>query len=105
MQENSFRQVPLIWAGRVRTGNKQTFDYAKDYKVTCRFNYPLTREKIYKEIEKAKWPLSRVVGMVLRPGSLVKLHAKIERISFDLCSRVKQFRFHPKRDSLRRQSG
>ena len=38
MEENSFRQVPLTWAGRVRTGNKQTFDYAKDYEVACRFN-------------------------------------------------------------------
>ena len=76
MQGNSFREVPLTWAGRVRTGNKQTFDYAKDYEVTCRFNEPLTREKIYKEVEKAKWPLSRVVGMVLRPGNLVDFTLK-----------------------------
>ena len=76
MQEKSFRQVPLTRAGQVRTGNKQTFDYANDYKVTCRFNEPLTRERIYKEIEKAKWPLSRVVGMVLRPGSLVDFTLK-----------------------------
>ena len=76
MHGNSFREVPLTWAGRVRTGNKQTFDYAKDYEVTCRFNEPLTREKIYKEIEKAKWPLSRVVGMVLRPGNLVDFTLK-----------------------------
>ena len=51
MQGNSFREVPLTWAGRVRTSNKQTFDYAKDYEVTCRFNEPLTREKIYKEVQ------------------------------------------------------
>ena len=76
MHGNSYREVPLTWAGRVRTGNKQTFDYAKDYEVTCRFNEPLTREKIYKEIEKAKWPLSRVVGMVLRPGNLVDFTLK-----------------------------
>ena len=62
--------------GQVRTDNKQTFDYANDYKVTCRFNEPLTRERIYKEIEEAKWPLSRVVGMVLRPGSLVDFTLK-----------------------------
>ena len=76
MHGNSYREVPLTWAGRVRTGNKQTFDYAKDYEVTCRFNEPLTKEKIYKEIEKAKWPLSRVVGMVLRPGNLVDFTLK-----------------------------
>ena len=76
MHGNSFREVPLIWAGQVRTGNKQTFDYAKDYEVTCRFNEPLTRERIYKEIEKAKWPFSRVVGMVLKPGNLVDFTLK-----------------------------
>ena len=76
MHGNSFREVPLTWAGQVRTGNKQTFDYAKDYEVTCRFNEPLTRERIYKEIEKAKWPLSRVKGMVLRPGNLVDFTLK-----------------------------
>ena len=76
MQENSLRQVPLNWAGRVRTGNKQTFDYAKDYEVTCRFNEPLTRERIYKEIVKAQWPLSRVVGMILRLGILVNFTLK-----------------------------
>ena len=76
MHGNSFREVPLTWAGRVRTGNKQTFDYAINYEVTCRFKEPLTRENIYKEIEKAKWPLSRVVGMVLRPGNLVDFTLK-----------------------------
>ena len=70
MQENNAncRQVPISWAGRVRTGNKQTFEYVKDLEVTCRFKEPLTRENIYKELEKTKWPLTRVIGMVLRPG-------------------------------------
>ena len=76
MHGNSCREVPLTWAGRVQTGNKQTFDYAKDYQVTCQFNEPLTREKIYKKIEKAKWPLSRVVGMVLRPRNIVDFTLK-----------------------------
>ena len=84
MQENGFRQVPLPWAGRVRTGNKQIFDYAKDYEVTYRFNTLLSRERIYKEIKKAKWPLIRVVGMVLRPRSLVDftLNSKYSALSF-----------------------
>ena len=76
MHGNSFRKVPLTRAGRVRTGNKQTFDYAKNYEVTCRFNKPLTRERIYQEIKKTKWPLSRVVGMVVRPGNLVDFTLK-----------------------------
>ena len=69
------RQVPISWAGRVRTGNKQTFEYVKDYEVTCRFKEPLTRENIYR-VEKAKWPLARVVGMVLRPSGLVDFTMK-----------------------------
>ena len=44
--------------------------------MTCRFKKPLTRENIYKEIEKAKWPLTRVVGMVLRPGGSVDFTMK-----------------------------
>ena len=70
------RQVPISVAGRVRTGNKQTFEYVKDYEVTCRFKEPLTKENIYKEVEKAKWPLARVVGMVLRPSGLVDFTMK-----------------------------
>ena len=78
MQENNAncRQVPISWAGRVRTGNKQTFEYVKDLEVTCRFKQPLTRENIYKELEKTKWPLTRVVGMVLRPGGLADFTLK-----------------------------
>ena len=72
MQENSFRHVPLTWTGRARTSNKQTFDY----EGACRFNEPLKRERIHKEIEKAKWPLSRVVGMVQSPGNLVDFTRK-----------------------------
>ena len=64
------RQMPISWAGRVRTGNKQAFEYVKDFEVSCRFNDNLTRENIYRQIEKTKWPLSRVVGMVLRAGGL-----------------------------------
>ena len=64
---NNSRQVELSWAGRVRTGNKQSFDYMKDTEVTCRFKESLLRESIYKEIIKTKWSLTRIVGMVLRP--------------------------------------
>ena len=70
------RQVPISWAGRVPTGNKQTFEYVKDLEVTCRFKKPLTRENIYKEVEKAKWPLARIFGMVLRPGGLADFTLK-----------------------------
>ena len=36
----------------------------------------MTREAIYKGIEKTKWPLSGLVGMVLRPGALVDFTLK-----------------------------
>ena len=63
--------VELSWAGRVRTGNKKVSDYEKDYEVICRFKEILSREEIYKEVQKANWPFTRIVGMVLRPGGLV----------------------------------
>ena len=44
--------------------------------MTCRFKKALTRENIYKEVEKAKWPLARVAGMVLRPSCLVDFTVK-----------------------------
>ena len=65
------RIVELSWAGRVRTGNKKVFDYEKDYEVICRFSEILSREEIYKEVLKANWPFTRIVGMVLQPGGLV----------------------------------
>ena len=75
MEENS-RNVQISWAGRVRTGNKRDFDYIKDYEVVCRFKELLTREAVYKELEKVKWPLLSIVGMVLRPGGLVDFTLK-----------------------------
>ena len=65
------RTVELSWAGRVRTGSKKMFDYEKDFEVTCRFKDILSREEIYKEVQKANWSFTRIVGMVLRPGGLV----------------------------------
>ena len=71
VNENVARTVELSWAGRVRTGNKKSFDYVKDLEVIFRFKEVLTREGIYKEIQKTKWPLQQILGMVLRPGGLV----------------------------------
>ena len=48
------RNAELSWAGRVRTGNRQSFEYAKDNEVICLFKEPLLREQIYKEVEKDK---------------------------------------------------
>ena len=57
---------------------------SKDFEVSCRFNESLSREHIYKEIEKTTWPLSRVIGMVLRPGGLVDftLRSKKSAVTF-----------------------
>ena len=78
------RHVELSWAGRVRTGNRQSFDYLKDNEVVCRFKEALSRENIYKEIAKTKWLFTRIVGMVLRPGGLVDftLRSKDMALSF-----------------------
>ena len=65
------RHVELSWAGRVRTGNRQSFDYLKDNEVVCRFKEALSRENIYKKIAKTKWLFTRIVRMVLRPGGLI----------------------------------
>ena len=72
------RTVELSWAGRVKTGNKKVFEYAKDYKVICRFKEILSREGIYKEVQKANWPFTKIVGMVLRPGGLVDFTLKLK---------------------------
>ena len=75
MTENC-KTVQLSWAGRIRTGNRRIFDYEKDFEVVCKFKEVMTRETIYKELEKTKWPLSGLVGMVLRPGVLVDFTLK-----------------------------
>ena len=86
---NRIRQVPISWAGRVRTGNKQAFEYVKDFEVNCQFNDNLTRENIYRQIEKTKWPLSRVVGMVLRPGGLVDFTLKSKESAVNFAQTLK----------------
>ena len=75
MQETS-KNVELSWASRIRIGNTKMFDYVKYYEVVCKFKEVMSREAIYKEIEKTNWPLSGLVGMVLRPGDLVDFTLK-----------------------------
>ena len=86
---NRIKQVPISWAGRVRTGNTQAFEYVKDFVVSCRFNDNLTRENIYREIEKTKWPLARVVGMVLRPEGLVDFTLKSKKSAVNFAQTLK----------------
>ena len=86
MQENSFRQVPLTWAGRVRTGIKQTVDYAKDYEVTCRFN-----GKNIQINRKSKVALSRVVGINLRPRNLVDFTLKSKESALTFAQGLNNF--------------
>ena len=87
---NNSRHVELSWAGRVRTGNKQSFDYMKDTEVICRFKEPLLREAIYKEILKTKWPLTRIVGMVLRPGGLVDFTLKSKELALSFAKALNE---------------
>ena len=84
------RHVELSWAGRVRTGNQQSFDYAKDFEVICRFKEPLLREQIYKEITKTKWPLTRIVGMVLRRGGLVDFTMKSKDMALNFAKALNE---------------
>ena len=76
--------VELSWAGRVRTDNRQSFDYLKDSDVVGHFKEALSRENIYKEIATTKWLFTRIAGMVLRPGCLVDftLRSKDIALSF-----------------------
>ena len=90
---NSIRQVPISWAERVRTGNKQAFEYVKDFEESCRFNENLSREDIYKEIEKSKWPLSRVAGMVLRPSGLVDFTLRSKESAVNFAQQLKNLDF------------
>ena len=84
------RTVELSWAGRVRTGNKNVFEYEKDYEVICRFKEILSREGIYKELQKANWPFTKIVGMVLRPWRASRLYTEIERFSPQVCKNIKR---------------
>ena len=84
------RHVELSWACRVRTGNRQSFDYAKEFEVICRFKEPLLREQIYKEITKTKWPLTRIVGMVLRPAGLVDFTMKSKEMALNFAKALNE---------------
>ena len=75
------RTVELSLAGHLRSGSKKVFDYEKDYEVICRFKEILSREEMYKEVEKANWPFTRMVGMVLRPGGLVDFTSRSKELA------------------------
>ena len=62
---------------------QRVFDYTKDLEVVCRFKEILTREAVYKELEKVKWPLPSDVGMVLRPGGLVDFTLKSKDLTLN----------------------
>ena len=74
--QGTSKNVQVSWACRVRTGNKKIFDYVKNYEVVGKFKEVMSREAIYKQIEKTNWPLSGLVGMVLRPGGMVDFALK-----------------------------
>ena len=84
------RNVELSWAGRVRTGNQQSFEYAKDNEVFCQFKEPLLREHIYKELAKTKWPLTRIIGMVLGPGGLVDFTLKTKDMALSFAKTLNE---------------
>ena len=62
----------------------------KDAEVTCRFKELLLREAIYKEIIKTKWPLTRIVGMVLRPGGLVDFTLKTKDLALNFAKALNE---------------
>ena len=84
------RNVELTWAGRIRTGNRQAFEYAQDNEVICRFKEPLLREQVYKEVIKTKWPLTRIVGMVIRPGGLVDFTLKSKDMALNFAKALNE---------------
>ena len=84
------RNVELTWAGRIRTGNRQAFEYAQDNEVICRFKEPLLREHVYKEVAKTKWPLTRIVGMVIRPGGLVDFTLKSKDMALNFAKALNE---------------
>ena len=90
MTSYNSRNVKLSWAGRVRTGNRQSFEYAKDNEVICRFKEPLLREQIYKEIAKSNWPFTRIIGMVLRPGGLVDFTLKSKEMALSFAKALNE---------------
>ena len=90
MTSYNSKNVELSWAGRVRTGNRQSFEYAKDNEVICRFKEPLLREQIYKEIAKSNWPLTRIIGMVLRPGGLVDFTLKSKEMALSFAKTLNE---------------
>ena len=69
-------RIEPTWASRVRTGNKQHFEYENDFEVTVKFVNNTTREEVYKEVKKVNWPITTIVGIVMRPGNLVDFTLK-----------------------------
>ena len=59
--------------------------------MVCRFKETLSREAIYKEIEKTNWPLSGLVGMVHRSGGLVDFTLKSKDLALKFANSLSIF--------------
>ena len=72
------------WAGRVRNGIKNSFEYNKDTEVTCKLINGKDRSDIYKLLQEIQFGHTNFEGIVTRPGQLVDftLKNKITALKF-----------------------
>ena len=72
----SKQHVSLSWAGRVKNGMKNVFEYNKNYKVTCEFVNAKDRTEIFNFLYEIRFGPANLEGIVLRSGQLVDFTVK-----------------------------
>ena len=72
----SKQHILLSWAGHVKNGMKNVFEYNKDCKVTCEFVNAKDRIKIFNFLYEIRFGPANLEGNVLGSGQLVDFTVK-----------------------------
>ena len=78
------------WAGRVRNGMKNNFEYNIESEVTCKFIYGKDRSDIYNLLQEIQFQPSNLEGIVTRPGQLLDFTLKSRNAALKFASMLRE---------------
>ena len=84
------QHAQLSWAGRVRSGIRNPFEYNKDCEVTCKLVNVKDRSDIFNLLQEVRFGAANFEGIVLRSGHLVDFTLKNKSYALKLAKLLKE---------------
>ena len=84
------QHAQLSWAGRVRSGIRNPFEYNKDCELTCKLVNVKDRSDIFNLLREVRFSTINFEGIVLRSGYLVDFTLKNKSYSLKLAKLLKE---------------